>query len=72
VTEDFTASRDALNETKGFSPPSSFGAVSAPATAMAGKGDGAANSAIPRKKPPAARAAVRHRVSGTNRRARSA
>jgi len=69
MTDNFTASQDTANATKGFR--SSVIVRQQRRVARGGdSGNEAANAIVPRKKPPAAR--IRHRVSGTNRRARSA
>ena len=71
MTDNFSANQDFANATKGFRSS----AILRQQRRDAGDGGNgnqgaAANVVVPRKKLPATR--IRHRVSGTNRRARSA
>jgi hypothetical protein len=70
MTENLTASQDAANGTKGFRFSVIFRHHLGGPDADNGNDGEAVSEAIPPKKPAATR--IRHRVSGTNRRARSA
>lgn len=72
MSEDLTTSRATPTGTKGFRPFALNRPRAGAGDADSRQGGETVVSTFPGKRPSAARRAVRHKVSGTNRRARSA